>query len=855
MNRTSKVLRRLGVPVLAAVTMLGGEAVLAATAANAAVTTVTITNQGANDTTNDAYGGATPDTPTSQTVTLANGPAAAQAITLTVTGSATIADPGGQAAGNTLAIGAGGHTATCTTSATPGSQACLFAVHDAISQAVTVTAHDQSDPTVADDTNNDHFNSLTYTNCPQNATNTPANCTTQQAANTSKTYTVTYLQDGAGVAGRNINFTLNGGQATLVQGPGTSGHNGNIIGTNQTGCVSDAAGHCDVTVQANQNAAGSGDLDATTATAAGVLPSNVTPYPDAEADEGINYIANATPSRLDLVATRTLEPANQSGAALRPGDAVQKTFRLFGGCTVTTGNTNCTGSPLAGVSVTVTVDHGFVTPNCFTGGAAGAPASGPVNSTYADCTFDPAAATNGPVGNLKNSGTSATVSTDPNGYFTLTFGIAKDAGFDDDGTVVQKVTATAVGGSGPLNETNPGQVAGTCAANGSTAGCTTAGTTWSTDTTPLNGGTVKIVWISNPAPSGDVQIGGLHDGNIFVVHNTDQFGNLTTASGDTDLVVTGAGADNTFECFQDYDNTHPCNFTNGGVDTTPNGVETSTINNVDGSFTNPFDSAGNPQQDRFFVESSGEEGAQTITVTYHATVATFGTFTASPAGNTATYGAQADVDKTDTTTLNYYKPVPTTFTFTTTPSSRVRAGTGVTVSATVLDQKGKGIRDLTANFIRSGPQTQSGTSCTATQANPLTNDNGQAGFSFTCTNPSTQVVTIVITDQSGNEIARSTKTIQFTGKVHISASINCFSPRKHQVTCKVHVSPKFKGLTVVFFNAKGHRIGSDGTNGRGNAFLHLKGLKSHRHHTYSAHVRHSSRTFGTGAGSDGVTVK
>jgi hypothetical protein len=86
----------------------------------------------------------------------------------------------------------------------------------------------------------------------------------------------------------------------------------------------------------------------------------------------------------------------------------------------------------------------------------------------------------------------------------------------------------------------------------------------------------------------------------------------------------------------------------------------------------------------------------------------------------------------------------------------------------VKDQNGNPVQGDQVQFIRSGPN-PNGTDCTATstpgpnQPGALTtNSSGQAGFSFTCNTAGTQQVTIIVSDPSGNELARGTQTVTFT---------------------------------------------------------------------------------------------
>jgi len=80
------------------------------------------------------------------------------------------------------------------------------------------------------------------------------------------------------------------------------------------------------------------------------------------------------------------------------------------------------------------------------------------------------------------------------------------------------------------------------------------------------------------------------------------------------------------------------------------------------------------------------------------------------------------------------------------------------------------------------------------------------------------------------------------GRQAVKGKISCFSHHPHHATCVVQLTPAFRGITVVFFTKKGHRITSDVTGRAGKARMHLAHLKSGKH-KYYAHIRHSARTF------------
>jgi hypothetical protein len=220
--------------------------------------------------------------------------------------------------------------------------------------------------------------------------------------------------------------------------------------------------------------------------------------------------------------------------------------------------------------------------------------------------------------------------------------------------------------------------------------------------------------------------------------------------------------------------------------TNSSGVSTGTFVNVRGSYDNAFSSSGTPTQDRYIAYNDStficnpncsgtgaQFGTQTIKLTWDAPQTTFNTY--SPATSVspavATYNptnttAGSDTSfktLTDTVVINWYNQNSrVSATFTTTPSNTVPAGTVVTVSAKVIDQNNQPVQGDSVTFVRSGPNPNNGTDCSATNGQQNTNASGQAGFTFTCNTPGTQTVTVVVTDGSGNELARGTQTITFT---------------------------------------------------------------------------------------------
>ena len=873
------------------VTVGATDAPAADTFANDSVTFTSSINGTLAITPNPAYGTATPDptlgpppanpsntgqTP-DQTVTYTPGsgsPVAnrgAQTITITVGGSAKIVAPGGAQTATTFTIAAGAKSATCVTDAV--AHTCKFAVSDTASEAVTVTASDSTDTTTPSTNATDNFAGLWFTNCPQTAPDTSGaggNCVSQQAANSSHTYTVKYSEAGTAVAGRTVSFALatSGANSAFA----ASQPSGTTFQTGTTAvCTTAPDGTCGVTLSANAAATGTADITATT--------SNVAPYPGSVAGQRVNFVATTTPGRLVQIGETPIRPDSQADAVNEPGDAVQVVYELDSQCTVAAGQNGCAGNPLANTSVTLTTDHGFFTPNCISSDIS-------ATNNYANCTFNATPAAGTKVGDLKSLGTSTTVTTGANGRVTVTLGIGKDAAFDQNGGLTGTVTGSSGGSS--FAETQPGNstqgVGSNPACTAPSAGVPEAGcpqgTVWTTKARPLNGAAVSIVSI--PATSSEAALSDTKDNNVpinnanvrvVVLHLTDQFGNLTSggtgANAGVTLASTGVG--DLLHCAT-YSNTSNCATTNTSsgdatastITSDSSGVQTRTYTHVVGSYLSPFTSTGGQAQERYeAINTANTEGKQTIKAAWNAPVNTFNTFAAGPPA-VATYKAAAAA-VTDTVVINWFKQTAQpVVTFSTTPSNTVKAGTVVTVSATVKDQFGNPIQGDFVQFIRSGPQTQNGTSCSATNGNALTNASGQAGFSFTCTNPSQQVVTIIVNDGafSGNEVARGTQTINFTGatpvKHHISATITCKSPRPHVLRCVVRETPAKAGLSVAFFRktASGPvKIGSARTNSNGVAVLVKKNLKSHKTWKVFARVAGSGTTFPATTGTSKVTIK
>jgi len=745
-----------------------------------------------------------------------------QNLTLSISGSTTAYFPTtGQGAGVTTT---GGQTASCTTAADGnGNTDCTFLVADTVAESVTVAIGDTTDNSSTSQVVD--FNGLNWDPCSAVGINgnPPGNCVTQGTISTSTPETVHYLAGGQPGATRVLTFITTG--SAVFSGSQPSNVQVTNVAATTARCTTDSSGNCTLNI-----------IDATPETAAVfalIAGSDASPYPQAVAEIDITFGAGSvTPGELDLNKVQVIAPTTQAtgfpNGFAEPGDVIQETYTLRGaprtqgqsGCA----NTECPGTALANSNVTLNVSNGFFTPNCVIPASA-SPAS-LTNNNYANCTFNTAPANNAKVGDLKSSGQTTTVKTDSNGQFVVSLGIAKDAGFDDNGFVTAKVTAGSLAprASGNTNTTS----SSTCANNSNSpfdpvlgGGTTFPGggvlsgcnfdVEWTTNEMPLNGGTAKYVVvpaIKNPSNTFNASENNFNatdtgtnnvpdvDRVVVVVHLTDQFGNLTSNLGASSTpagaTITKTGPGDVFRCTS-FSTTDACS--NGSLGTQisssvqPDGTTTqvesavgSYTNNVPGHFSGnttgqfryEFDAnSPNSAQPVNFSPTSLEgvnDGTQTDKLSWTPETTVFtGVITGTASTPSfANYTAGVGTASTDTLVINFYNQLAqTVITFAVKPGHTVRTGTGVTVTATVKDQFGNGITNQLVQFVRTG---SNDASCVPIQnggtgvANPVvTNAAGIAGYTFSCNSPGTSTVSVVVTGPGGTQLATGREQVVFTG--------------------------------------------------------------------------------------------
>ena len=292
------------------------------------------------------------------------------------------------------------------------------------------------------------------------------------------------LGDGTGLGGREVQLTYTpGGDSTFApQAQQPAGVT--VVSPTSATAVTDANGKFSVKLMDQP------------------IPANVTPTPE---NGTLNAIAEE--SATDTTSLQGNNGPNDSTTANDPANAEQdlvihwitqpvaKTVEISSDALIdgllTPGRPadldivvkDASGAPLQDFPVTVSVDHGFLSPNAETAGAL-TPAAG--------------AADNGDLyGVWKNDGASKTVSTGDDKVAGAVAAIERDAAFDDDGLVTMVVTVKA----GDVTQTKS--------------------ITFNSDD-PLNSGGLELKRMAGE-PTGSAVVGDSVEYNVFA---KDQFGNL-----------------------------------------------------------------------------------------------------------------------------------------------------------------------------------------------------------------------------------------------------------------------------------------------------------------------------------------
>lgn len=822
MNRTSKALARLGTGAVVAATFLAMPFALGSASADPSIPT------------SGAHPGlvSTPYPPSVGAATNAEGPAYGtnadievpqgpdtegqatfwvytadhETLSLTLSSSTAYFPTQTASAGNYGS--SGGQAATCATSPTgTGTQeACKVSVADTAPEKVEVgigaSPNGQSTQQEVD------FNGLHFT-CssvgqPQGAPAGPNQCISQAQINTATPQVVTYTAGGAPGTTKNLTATLSG-SAQFVTTSGVTVQNSPA--NNQATCSTGADGTCsfsviDAHVEAVDLTVSISDASAfpycglvsPAAAHTATLSSGITCQAQDGADaavESINFAGAAVAAaELDLNSTTLIAPTSQTAGngmgTAEPGDVLQEDFTLRGapipagqtGCTPATVAAQpqnvCPGQVLANTTATLKVSDGFFTPNC-TFPASTSPSSLGLNN-YAQCSFNSAAAAGGKVGDLKSLTDTLQVKTDNNGHVLVSIGIAKDAGFDDNGMVTASISDGTIVPVIPGDENaassstcasatglapNPGLGTTGFADSATTPGGCPVNLVWTTNEAPLNGATAKDVVVpairnpnnnfittennDNATDTGTNNVPDV-DRVVFMVQLTDQYGNLTSNKGApsaSQVSITKTGAGNLVAC-SGFSAVDACTGFGTAIPgaVQPDGSIVQLAQPVLGSYTNLV--AG--LQNRFEADAntptaggtttvvdcypgtgcpgggtSGNpgvnDGTQTDTTSWNPETTTFATGFITGSASSASFGNEtlgaAATASTDTLTINFYNQLAqAVVTFSVKPGHKVPTSTAVTVASTVLDQFKNPIVNATLQVVRSGANEAS---CTPVQ--------------------------------------------------------------------------------------------------------------------------------------------
>ncbi len=751
-------------------------------------------------------------------------------------------------------------TATCTI--TTGT-VCNFEFVDPVSEAPTITATQVNGSLVATGSAS-YASLLWQVGCPANADGqnddvsnatlssvSDTGCVTQGVTSALQTLTVTYLQGGKPTP--NVTIAVPNPPAALV---GTSSEF-NLTGqstvpgfvTSQTNASGQATFSFDGTTAGTE-----AQVEAIPFAGYGQYPATTDAY---LID---NIVASTAGSRFDNMTEQLLAPSAPAAAA-QPGDVFAITGSVWADCTAPSADNNCltpTGSwpttagtyPLdygtqtqsatlnptflANTPVTITAPGGFVFTKC-------------TSAVYNDCSLagnggTGTAVSGSQVGWLTTSGSTMKTTTNNVGQVTFYLTVQKDANLAKYGIDFGSVTVTVGSATAALSETVPGASASatTCPTIGVTdfqsapftpaalasgadagvfspiyapghgpvAGCASAQLV-QTYSAPYNYSSplVSAIPAKSFSTTGSTNVPDVNT-EQFHVTLQDQFGNPLGNQTATGVNITSTDNGGGLYYCANSTSLTTCNGSSGPVpDTTPTNtnveVQQSTVL-VDNGFTQPFvlraptynyytATATNPDQGAVL------DGAQVVNVSGSLPTDVWQPQTPNSTVLVPNTTGTAAITASNFT-INWYNQLAQPIvTFKVTPKATVGIGQVITLSAKVVDQFKNPIAGDRVEFFFGG----SGYNALICQEGffaPTTNANGTAGDSITCSGNSTINATIIVTDASGNEIARGSYVLRFSGgptvtKVYVT-------PPGHQApgTITIRVTTNQPGGVVHLFD-------------------------------------------------------
>lgn len=278
------------------------------------------------------------------------------------------------------------------------------------------------------------------------------------------------LPDGTGLPGRDLALTFqrdtNTADEDATPDAGFTGPGGTVVTSSTVTTTSTGAFSVSVTdpTETPQLAELGDNIDAASA------PNSFGNAGATRDNQVVNFVADTTPAAVTLTESR-------ESSTLRPGEFTLYTVKVA----------NRLGGGIAGQDVRLTTDGGYFSQD---DGSATTTSPTPAPSPVAGAD----------AGTFRNDGTSTTVRTGADGTATVFLAMGRNTGFDDDGLLTTRVTAT----SGAFSATDSHS--------------------W-TSANPLNGGAVELV-VSDKAQDSAILPKAQTSDKVFVdVLVTDQFGN------------------------------------------------------------------------------------------------------------------------------------------------------------------------------------------------------------------------------------------------------------------------------------------------------------------------------------------
>jgi hypothetical protein len=206
----------------------------------------------------------------------------------------------------------------------------------------------------------------------------------------------------------------------------------------------------------------------------------------------------------------------------------------------------------------------------------------------------------------------------------------------------------------------------------------------------------------------------------------------------------------------------------------------------------------------FVTSDFGHEGDFWVVSFVPGDLTVTGTWEAPSYRYTTTAGAatSSTADVSGSATASFYDVDFNATSFGLAPSTSGEAAVGTTITqiATVVDQRGNPVRGFEVRFFRFGPESGGGES----RAAQITNDRGQASYSFVGTDPGTARVTAVVSDGVSHRTLVSEVRFRYSVSAVLTATKGGAKADDDELT--VHASKVAAGAKVSVYRVKGSKL-------------------------------------------------